>query len=198
MEYCEHGVFLASHSWKNERTKLTFLQSGVALHRGLLFQTFQAPSCYRHQERLLPRSKSYFYGDHAFSQRTECGWGGPHWSLWKVERRNCSCQELLWMVLLRWLKFSLCSDPPDPECPSFPCLRTVFHGGVPLVVQWVKDRCCCTCSVGCRCGSDLIPGLGTSICCGCGQKNPPKPKRKKKKKHQCSIEKGIEIKTSLY
>lgn len=45
---------------ENERTSLSFLQSGVLVPWGLLFPILQAPSCYRHQERLLPKSKGYF------------------------------------------------------------------------------------------------------------------------------------------
>ena len=28
---------------------------------------------------------------------------------------------------------------------------------------------CCSCDIGCRCDSHLIPGPGTSICCRCGR-----------------------------
>ena len=41
------------------------------------------------------------------------------------------------------------------------------------MAQQVKDWCCQFCGV------SLIPGLGTSVCCGCGKK-----KKKKKKKGQ--------------
>ena len=58
--------------------------------------------------------------------------------------------------------------------------------GVPAVTQQVSAAakvwslaqhrglricCCCTCSIGCRCGLDSIPDLGTSICHGYGQKH---------------------------
>ena len=49
-------------------------------------------------------------------------------------------------------------------------------GGVGLIlgpVLWLRIQLCHSC------GSDLIPGLGTSICCGCGHL---KKKKKKKKK----------------
>ena len=68
--------------------------------------------------------------------------------------------------------------------------------GVPTVVQWVMDlmsfqsaqiwslarhsgfriQCCHSCGVGCTCSWQLIPGLGTSICCWC------RGKRKKTQK----------------
>ena len=56
---------------------------------------------------------------------------------------------------------------------------------VSLGVVWVQSQaqqsglripCCCSSGVDHSCSSDLIPGLGTSICCRCG-------KKKKKKSH---------------
>ena len=41
----------------------------------------------------------------------------------------------------------------------------------------------CLCSgSGCSCGSDLIPGPGTSVCCGCGQKRKKKERREGRRK----------------
>ena len=36
--------------------------------------------------------------------------------------------------------------------------------------QQVKDLGCRSCGAGHNCGADLIPGLGTLTCCGCGKK----------------------------
>ena len=44
--------------------------------------------------------------------------------------------------------------------------------GSSLEVQWLRTRHCHCCSLG------LIPGLGTSACCRCGQKKKRKKKRK--------------------
>ena len=41
------------------------------------------------------------------------------------------------------------------------------EGSIPSLVQWVKNRRCCSCGVGCSCSLDSIPGPGTSIYCGC-------------------------------
>ena len=43
----------------------------------------------------------------------------------------------------------------------------------------LKIWCCYTCGIDCSCGSHSIPGLGTSICCGCSQKKK-KPKQTNK------------------
>ena len=70
--------------------------------------------------------------------------------------------------------------------------------GVPAVAQWVRELALslqqlglllqlgfnpqpwpsglriwsfCSCGIGCSCGLDSVPGLGTSICCRCGKKN---------------------------
>ena len=45
---------------------------------------------------------------------------------------------------------------------------------VPAVTQRVKDPALHSCSIGHSCRSDSIPGLGISICCGCGQKKKKK------------------------
>ena len=42
-------------------------------------------------------------------------------------------------------------------------------------VQLGKDPVLPSCGVGCSCGLDLIPGLGTSICLGC---RPPRKKER--------------------
>ena len=39
----------------------------------------------------------------------------------------------------------------------------------------LRSRCCCSCGIGHSCGSDSIPGLGSSICCRCGQRNKQNP-----------------------
>ena len=46
------------------------------------------------------------------------------------------------------------------------------------VLVWSQAQCnrlriwhCLSYCIGCKCGSDLIPGLGTSTCCRCGQKS---------------------------
>ena len=41
---------------------------------------------------------------------------------------------------------------------------------VPLWPSGFRIWCCHRCAIGCTCGVGLIPGLGTSTCCGCGQK----------------------------
>ena len=52
----------------------------------------------------------------------------------------------------------------------------IWFASVTLLIQspaqpsGLRIRCCHSCGTGCRCGSDLIPGLGTSICHGCSQK----------------------------
>ena len=46
----------------------------------------------------------------------------------------------------------------DPSC------LCGIAGSIPGLEQWVKDP------VGHRCSLDSSPGVGTSICCGCGQK----------------------------
>ena len=43
----------------------------------------------------------------------------------------------------------------------------------------LRIQCCCSCSLGCICSSDLIPGPGTSICHGMAKKE------KKKRKSDC-------------
>ena len=43
----------------------------------------------------------------------------------------------------------------------------VWHGGLRI---WH----CYSCGIGHSCSSDLLPGLGTSICCGCDQKEKKK------------------------
>ena len=44
-------------------------------------------------------------------------------------------------------------------------------GLVPAQHSRLTIQFCLSCSIGCSCGSDSIPGLGISICCGC---IPPK------------------------
>ena len=73
------------------------------------------------------------------------------------------------------------------------------RAGVPTVAQWVKNLaavawvdaevqspachsglriwCCHGCGIGHSCGLDSVPGLETSVCCGCSHKK----KRKKEK-----------------
>ena len=41
---------------------------------------------------------------------------------------------------------------------------------------------CHSCGIGCSCSSDLIPGPGTSICHGSGQKPNQKKKKRKERK----------------
>ena len=56
-----------------------------------------------------------------------------------------------------------------------------------MVTQWVKDpHCCHGSSLGHCCGKGLIPGPGTSTCCGNG-------KKKKKKKKMEAIKHVFEI-----
>ena len=50
-------------------------------------------------------------------------------------------------------------------------------GSVPGPVLWLKDLMLPHCGLGRSCNLDSVPGLGTSICHGCGHK-------KKKKKHE--------------
>ena len=38
-------------------------------------------------------------------------------------------------------------------------------------------QCCHSCDAGQSCGSDLTPGLGTSICHGCGEKKKAKQRQ---------------------
>ena len=39
-------------------------------------------------------------------------------------------------------------------------------GSIHSPAQWVERIWyCCSCGIGCRCSSDLVPGPGTSICC---------------------------------
>ena len=40
----------------------------------------------------------------------------------------------------------------------------------PLCHSGLRSQNCHSCGIGHSCSSDLIPGLGTSICCGCGHK----------------------------
>ena len=54
-------------------------------------------------------------------------------------------------------------------------------GGVPAVMQRVKDLALRSCGICHSCGSALISVLGTSICLGCGQKRKKKKKEKEKK-----------------
>ena len=46
--------------------------------------------------------------------------------------------------------------------------------GGPLVAQWVRIQHCHCCGSVCCLGWGLIPALGTSVCCGCGQKETNK------------------------
>ena len=48
-------------------------------------------------------------------------------------------------------------------------------GSTPSMPSGLRIRCCHSCSLGCNCGSDLIPGLGTPYAKG----QPKKRKRKK-------------------
>ena len=57
------------------------------------------------------------------------------------------------------------------------CLKTPVLR-VPFVAQWVKGIATAMAQV----SSDLIPGLGTSICCKCSQKKIPKTKQKNNQK----------------
>ena len=56
---------------------------------------------------------------------------------------------------------------------------------IPGVFLWLsrfRIQCClCSSSDHC-CGMDLIPGLGTSVCCGCGKR-----KKNSKEYRQCTV-----------
>ena len=52
--------------------------------------------------------------------------------------------------------------------------------GVLAVVQQVRIQCCHSCGIGLTWDADSIPGLGTSICLGCGQKKEEEEKGGKK------------------
>ena len=43
-------------------------------------------------------------------------------------------------------------------------------GSIPSPCSGLRIWHCCSCGIGCSCGSDSIPGSGTSICHGCGHK----------------------------
>ena len=47
-----------------------------------------------------------------------------------------------------------------------------------LRIQWLRIQCCHHSSLGCCCGVGLIPGPGTSACCGLGGKKRSVIKRK--------------------
>jgi len=49
------------------------------------------------------------------------------------------------------------------------------------MAQQVKDLVLPRCGIGCSCGSDSIPGLGTSVCPGYGPKKEKERTGKKKK-----------------
>ena len=49
-------------------------------------------------------------------------------------------------------------------------------GSIPSLAQWVGGSRVAA-AVGCSCGLDLIPGLGTSLCCWCGHKIKKTKKR---------------------
>ena len=53
-------------------------------------------------------------------------------------------------------------------------------GSIPSLEQWVKDPTLHSSSLGCKCGLDLIPGLGTPYAEG-------QRKKKKKKKKKSSL-----------
>jgi len=49
------------------------------------------------------------------------------------------------------------------------------------MAEWVKD--CHHSPSGCCCGVGLIPGPGTSTCCGCGQTKKTKQNKKEYLRH---------------
>ena len=63
--------------------------------------------------------------------------------------------------------------------------------GVPLWHRGLKLQCCHCSSLGCCCGVGLIPGPGTSICGGCGQKKKKKKKERKERNYENSIYSSI-------
>ena len=67
----------------------------------------------------------------------------------------------------------------------------LWHGGL-------RIQCCHSCALGCICGSDLIPGLGTSICHGCSQKEKKKKKQKKQKQSITDCESGVPVVVQWY
>ena len=68
------------------------------------------------------------------------------------------------------------------NCPgSFHCGRLKIwcclcgsSGSIPSPAQWVKDSALPSSDAGCSCGSYSVPGPGTSICNGSGQKKKKK------------------------
>ena len=58
-------------------------------------------------------------------------------------------------------------------------IRTLYYlcSGSGHAETWVNDPACCSCGVVCICGSDFIPGPGTSICHGCAQKRKTHEKK---------------------
>ena len=54
--------------------------------------------------------------------------------------------------------------------------------GIPCWLSRLRVRCCHGCGLDGSCGTGLIPGLGTSACCGGSQK---KKKEKQKQTYRC-------------
>ena len=60
-----------------------------------------------------------------------------------------------------------CSCSPGCHPPSFPSLVSGLRpgGGVPWWLNWLRIRHCHCCGLGCYCGEDSVPVLGSSVCC---------------------------------
>ena len=59
---------------------------------------------------------------------------------------------------------------------NFSPLTLEYSEGVPLGHNGLRTLHCHCSGSGRCCGSGLIPGLGTSTCCGCSKKKKKKPK----------------------
>ena len=76
-----------------------------------------------------------------------------------IHRRNIYFLQILFWEFLLWCKHLVLSLQQVRLL-----LRRRFDPWCSLLRIWH----CHSCGIGCRCSLDSIPGLGNSICCGCG------------------------------
>ena len=75
------------------------------------------------------------------------------------------------------------NENPHEEMGVAAALQHWDTGSIPSLARWVKDPALLQRHIGCNCGSDLIPGLGTP--CAVGQPKKKKIKRSALIKFSC-------------
>ena len=74
---------------------------------------------------------------------------------------------------------------------SVASLELLDTASIPAQHSGFRIWCCRSCGLGCNCGSDLVPGLGTPYSVG-------QPKKKKKKKKEFIVAQWVKNLTSIY